>query len=556
MRSAFRPILRPIALLSGVALSAGLLAAPAATAAPAPPTHGASAPTVAAPPAEEPQRPRFNFLGFATSLYDAANTILSCEDLVAQQVLCRNEPSLEDIMNKLDKIESIIQKNRERTETALTELQKSQDYQDVNTAVTNLSPIEANIEQALKAWDALSRCTQAAVRKGATCVAYNGKDKPDQSVADGMRISQRFFTRTMGAIDISIDQAVRFYAGTKVVQGRDGLLHALWKLTKNKQDFDSSTKAPGALASKRLPIITHQLASEFLPVMLYYRNLLALYGGLRPAALTFKDKLDAEAEANRADDAIFSTKDRWTVAGASAYYRIPEVPPGTIVFVGKDGKLHKILSGEGKGKPLTASVVYRVGNILAEYGYDVEKMSASGALLPDGGRWGVQEKVKHRTNPWYSNGSERYAICAGVGIAGCPVTSGVGLRKQTYEIGHPDAVGTRDSHGNLMKLRWVPIQLLNEKATWDDLVDGKLNLGGYCYDNNLKGEPPKGVWDVEFLETFLRMGVNKRAMFEWDWVRYGDGTLKCVGPGVYVSQDAGTPYSVVEDGIAPGILRD
>jgi hypothetical protein len=106
-----------------------------------------------------------------------------------------------------------------------------------------------------------------------------------------------------------------------------------------------------------------------------------------------------------------------------------------------------------------------------------------------------------------------------------------------------------------MKLRWVPMQLLNEKATWDDLVDGKLNLGGQCY-GDLKGEPPYGVWDVEFLNTFLRTGVNQRAMFEWDWVRYGDGTLKCVGPGVYVSQNAGTPYSVVEDGIAPGILRD
>jgi hypothetical protein len=555
MRSASRPTMRPIALLSGVALSAGLLVTPTATAAPAPPTDSASAPTVAAPSAEEPQRPRLNLLGFATSLYDAANTILGCEDLVAQQVLCRNEPSLEDIMIKLDRIEAQIAINQTRTESALAELQKSQDSQDLVKAVTNLSPIEAHISEALKAWAALTKCTQAAVRKDATCVAYNGKDKPGQRVADGMRISQKFFTRTMGEIDVSIDQAARFYAGTKAIQGKDGLLHALWKLAKNKQDLDSSTKAPGALSSKRLPIITHQLANEFLPVMLYYRSLLALYGGLRPAATTFKDKEDAEAEANRADASIFATADRWTVAGASAYYRIPDVPKGTIVFVGKDGKLHKILSGEGKGKPLTASVVYRVGDILAEYGYDVGKMGASGALLPDGGRWGVQEKVKHRNNPWYSNGSERYAICAGVGFAGCPVTQGVGLRKETYEIGHPDAVGTRDSHGNLMKLRWVPMQLLNEKATWDDLVDGKLNLGGQCY-GDLKGEPPNGVWDVEFLNTFLRTGVNQRAMFEWDWVRYGDGTLKCVGPGVYVSQNAGTPYSVVEDGIAPGILRD
>jgi len=107
-----------------------------------------------------------------------------------------------------------------------------------------------------------------------------------------------------------------------------------------------------------------------------------------------------------------------------------------------------------------------------------------------------------------------------------------------------------------MKLRWVPMQLLNEKVTWDDLVDGQLNLGGSC-DGKLKGEPPAGVWDVQFLQTFLRTVVNQRAMFEWDWVGYGVASLKkCVGPGVYVSQKAGTPYSVVEGGDAPGILRD
>jgi hypothetical protein len=62
------------------------------------------------------------------------------------------------------------------------------------------------------------------------------------------------------------------------------------------------------------------------------------------------------------------------------------------------------------------------------------------------------------------------------------------------------------------------------------------------------------VWNVKFLETFRRTVENRHAMFEWDWVRYGDRVLRCVGPGVYVSQNAASPFSVVDKGTPAGVL--
>ena len=370
-------------------------------------------------------------------------------------------------------------------------------------------------------------------------------------VAEGLSESREFFISQMDKISLTIEQAAQYYAG---IEGQPsvGLLHNLWKVAKRQQDRDSGAVSPGQLPLQPV-VVTNQLASTFLPVMTYYRDMMYLYGALRPAAQKLKDKASqARSEAAIADEIIFGASDRFTVTGAFDFYRIPDVPNDTIAFVGGDGKLYKIVKGEGRGVPLTASTLMEISDQIKAYGYNAGIMSKNPSLMPDAGRFGVWEKVKHRTHKEYSYG--KYAICAGVGGFGCPGTTDPGVLESAFEIGHPDAVGSRDRYGNVMQMRWLPMQVLPVKATWARLIAGELDLGGSCSGATLKGEPPNGVWNVQFLNTFRRTVENRHAMFEWEWVMYGSRVVNCVGPGVYVSQNPVAPFSVIDQGTPTGIL--
>ena len=548
----------PTVLASALALGAGLIAGPSATAAVPPATNPAPVLQVVASTATgsltPPTTPRTDYVGIAKLAIVAATAISQCSAFTEQGLKCEKSPSIADVSKQLDQIEAQISRNQDQTMKALDSLQSAVDAQDLTKAVKDLSPITAHIEGAGKAWDALSRCANAAGTKGAKCTGYAGAPLPNVPVAEGLTESREFFLSQMDKISLTIEQAAQFYAG---VQGQPsvGLLHNLWKVAKRQQDRDSGAVSPGQLPLHPV-VVTNQLASAFLPVMTYYRDMMYLYGALRPAAQELKGKSSqARSEAAIADQEIFSESDRFTVAGAFAFYRIPDVPNDSIAYVGGDGKLYKIVKGEGRGAPLTASTVMEIGDRIKEYGYNADTMARNPSILPNAGRFGVWEKVKHRTYKEYSG---KYAICAGVGILGCPVTAVPGVLESTFEIGHPDAVGSKDRYGNVMKMRWVNMQVLPVKATWARLIAGELDLGGSCFGATLKGEPPTGVWNVQFLNTFRRTVENRHAMFEWEWVTYGERSPKCVGPGVYVSQPSPVnpvaPFSVVDQGTPAGIL--
>lgn len=153
----------------------------------------------------------------------------------------------------------------------------------------------------------------------------------------------------------------------------------------------------------------------------------------------------ARSEAKLADKNIFTASSRWTVAGSKAFYRIPTLPIGTIAYVGKDGKLYKIMQGDSKGQRLRREVVQEVGLQIASYGYSANRMAADPQLLPYKGEWGVLEKMLHRTYKEYSG---KYAICASTAsIRSCDPKLD-GAVRDTFELDHPGAIGSKDAQGN------------------------------------------------------------------------------------------------------------
>lgn len=548
-----RRIAVPIVLASVLALGAGLLVGPSTATAVAPPaTEPVSTMRADAAPvvASVAPVPRIDYAGLAKQAIGAAAAIFTCDAFTKGGLKCEKKPTIRDVATKLKQIEAQIAQNQAQTNAALDSLQRAIDAQELTKALKDLAPVRAHIFEAGKAWKAMSTCSDKAVTAGATCTGYAGGALPGVPVAEGLAESKVFFLGQIAKITLTIEQATEYFAG---IEGQPsvGLLHNLWKSAKRQQDRDSGASSPGQLPLQPV-VVTRQLATTFLPVMTYYRDLMFLYGALRPAAKELKGNSSrARSEAALADSKVFARTDRWTVAGAFDYHRIPDVPPGTFAYVGGDGKLYKVVPGEGKGTPLSAGVVMDIGDRIARYGYNADVMAKNSSLLPHSGRLGVWEKVKHRTFKEYSSG--QWAICAGVNSAmGCSSTPGANPRQQTFEIGHPDAVGTKDKYGNLMKMRWAPMQILAVKATWGRLISGEI--GNETLYSELRGEPPSGVWNVQFLETFRRTVENMYAMFEWDYVRYGDKVKYSVGPGVYLTESRGAPFSIVDKGVPAGIL--
>jgi hypothetical protein len=529
--------------LASCTLVAGLLVPIGATA--AAPTATAAATAV----------PRVAVKDLAMAAFGVAQKLYKCESIAEKGLECLKDPTIKDVLKKLDAIEAQIAANQVQTMKALDQLQRASDTQDLNKAVRDLDPIEAHILEAAAAWDALSTCAEKASTKGATCKGYNGGSTAAVPVAEGMRVSRKFFLGQMAKIDISIEQAAQRFAGTRSISGTDGLLHALWKAAKREQDRRSTPEGKTIKDPAKPPVVvTRSLVLTFLPTMTYYRDLLYLFGALRPAAMALKQKTDeAESEAKLADKRIFDPSSRWTVAGGFDFYRIPDLPVGTIAYVGKDGKLYKVMQGDTKGQRLRREVVQELGDRIAAYGYSADRMAADPQLLPYKGEWGVLEKVLHRTYKEYSG---RYAICASsASIRPCDPKLD-GAYTETFEIGHPGAVGSKDSQGNAVIERWVPMRILNNASTWQRLIDQeRATQYGSC---KLIGEPPYGVHNVKFLQTFRRLMEGHYADFTWETVRYGyavqiNVTPKCVGPGIYV-RPGGPAYSVVDRGTPPGVL--
>ena len=566
-----RRIAVPIVLTSALALGASLLVGPSTATAVSPPAADVATAAAAAPEESEPTSrrgsARMGVTALATAAYAVVGAIIDCEKLSEQIRGCPEEKTINFVSQKLKDIEAQIARNQARTEAALDALQKSLDGRDLADAVLRLNPIEAHIFEAAKAWQAMSECTQKARTAGASCTGYNGKPTAVVRVAEGIRISKVHFLGQMRKIGITVEQATQFFAGTRSIKGTDGFVHALWRSAKREQDRASGVATP--VGSLTPSIVTRALALEFLPTMTYYRDMVYLYGALKPAAMALKGKTDeAQSEVNLADSKIFAATDRWTVAGAADFYNIPDLPPGAIAYV-KDGKLHKIIEGEGRGVPLPSSAVMDLGGLLAASKYQAgptSVMAQNPHLLPHKGLFHAQEKVKHRTYLAYnSNGKDTnplFAICAdrsACSDSSEPYTA----RRETFEIGHPDAVGTKDRFGNPMKMRWTPMLITGVPVKWGDVIDStrwSAVTGGSgafrACGPGTRGEPPAGVFDVQFLQTFRRIVEGKYATYAWGcvgWTSSGNNTSH-VGPGVYLIQNASTGrFSLIERPL-PGIL--
>ena len=107
-----------------------------------------------------------------------------------------------------------------------------------------------------------------------------------------------------------------------------------------------------------------------------------------------------------------------------------------------------------------------------------------------------------------------------------------------------------------MLITGVPVKWsdVTNSTRWSEITGG---FGAFrpCY-GEVRGEPPAGVFDVQFLQTFRRIVEGKYATFAWDCVgwNYSGNNTRYVGPGVYLLQGAATGrFSLVEKPL-PGIL--
>lgn len=540
-----RRLTSPLIAVSTVALTMSLLvAAPAGAAAPT-----AQIPASSVPLASQPV-PRIDWSGVPGQILGVASTIIGCEEFSKNPQACFKNPSTADIMRKLEQIEAQMARNQAETMRALDLLQLAMDNQDLFKAVKDLAPVQSHIFEALNAWEALSKCAERAAAKVADCEGYNGKQTAKLPISDAMARTQEFFLDQMGKIGLSVEQSAQYFAGTRSVNYQDGLAAALWKVAKRQQDRQSGARSPGELPLQPV-VVTSFLSGTVLPTLTYYRDMVYLYGALRPAAKALKKQATkAEAEANLAEKTIFSGRDRSTVTGAFEFYKIPSVPTGSIAFVDGDGKLLKITPGEGKGTRLTAKVVQDLGQRLHDYGYKVSSMAQSELLLPNRGSFGVWEKVLHRYYPYWN---DWWAICPGVTLLGCNASPYVAPRRESFELGHPGAVGSRDEYQNPIRMFWVSMRLWDEKVSWSGLKAGAFGSYG---GSQIVETGDSGAWNLKFRAVFDKLVAGTYAMYEWERLAYGEST-RYVGPGIYVATDrtaARAPYSVVDKGKPAGVL--
>lgn len=272
-----------VALVSTVLVSTvpttGLLAPLGATSSLAQATPTKSAPTAASTTSST--APRMAVKDLAMAAFGVAQRLSECESIAEKGLECLKEPTIQQVLDTLAIISTQIQQNQAQTMRALDLLQRSSDTQDLNIAVGRLDSLESHIFEAASAWNALSTCAEKAVRKAATCTGHDGGPVPQVPVAEGMRLSRTFFLGQMDKIDISLEQATRRFAGTQSVSGTDGLLHALWKAAKREQDRGSVAEGKTVKDPLRPPVVvTRSLYLNFVPTMLYYRDLVYLFGAL------------------------------------------------------------------------------------------------------------------------------------------------------------------------------------------------------------------------------------------------------------------------------------
>ena len=266
-----RRIAVPIVLTSALALGAGLIMGPPASAVAPPVTEPATAAVSAdAAPvvASVAPVPRIDYAGLAKQAIGAAAAIFTCDAFTKDGLKCEKKPTIRDVATKLKQIEAQIAQNQAQTNAALDSLQKAIDAQDLTKALKDLAPVRAHIFEAGKAWEAMSTCSDKAVTAGATCTGYAGVALPGVPVAEGLSESKEFFLGQIAKITLTIEQATEYFAG---IEGQPsvGLLHNLWKSAKRQQDRDSGASSPGQLPLQPV-VVTRQLATTFLPVMTYY----------------------------------------------------------------------------------------------------------------------------------------------------------------------------------------------------------------------------------------------------------------------------------------------
>ena len=550
-----RTVMRGVAFLGATALLASLAATPAASAAPLPASEplAASEPQASlgvrasdVTPSSRSIAPRgFWEVGF----FDVLDKGLAAYDLISNCIEnqkankpCTAQPTLNDVINKLDLIQAQIQANQQRTEALLQKIIKTVNTIEANQFKTRLETIEVHIPRAIKAWKAIQVCQKEAQLSGnAKCHSYVGVRSTEMVLAEDAIQATLGWMNDKAAgpltkLDLSVPGTTKTF---------EGFSAALWKQI--KADYDASVGA-SATATRSPRVLTHQLTEAWNPVFKEWIGLMYAYGFF----VTMKKHPTEATKATQTDvnRYIFGPEKVDNISSVPIIadrYQLPSVPVGSVVFL-KGGKAYKIKKpGTPDGAHLTSADMVALGDAIKESGYFASQLSAKDI------RFVVRQPVFERAHPYYSlaNG-KKVAVCASSSSTAStcygPPSGEDAPKAVTHELSTctPETAGTLA--GNRCIWGEIPMTVTDSRLTWAD--EAKLyspsTLEKWTYGTWYKGSDSHGYFDVSF-EKY----VVGRAIYDWDTLYFsGCRVATCnnyaIGPGVYVKHSSGTSNRLVE----------
>ena len=253
---------------------------------------------------------------------------------------------LTKVYERLDVIESSIERTRRENQARFSELQDELNRQGMDASMRQFIDIENNGDEAMRAWLVLHECRINRARGQATCPDLGGTER---AISDSML---RARNRLLNIVDERWrDRDIPTLAGAYNSRGAGrGLVEAAWNVLRTKPNNAAGVPAGSQIrAGQRMPVVTPELSSSMNTILDYYGVLIARYSFLRQAAVLEKSPSQNGCEASEEESAcqrriieqIAQEAQRWvygsgagSVNSAAAQYKMPEVPSGALAVAG------------------------------------------------------------------------------------------------------------------------------------------------------------------------------------------------------------------------------
>ena len=340
-----RTVMRGVALLGATAVLASMTMAPAASAAPAPHASPQPAPRSAALDA-------FNdWTSAASSAFDIGSFIWTCLATIGGTSPCAEEDPRQAIFDKLDALDSKIDAHFEKVNQRLDGLETLATEIKIGQAQTDLATIQNAGNVAWDKYKLLQACAKSIkTSRAKECTVGGQKFSADKA----LELLREDFVKSVaqGKAAVPLAKLQGIFGG---VQGTtsNGFVYDLWRLYRVKQN-----QATGAVnmnaANFHVGAITYEISQEFTQDLKVYGEILGRWGAVLvlSAGLTKDgDSATRKAKGNlkltEVRNAILDRNVRGSAAQVINAYWIPNLQPGQMIAVNRDGTAVKIGNAGG-----------------------------------------------------------------------------------------------------------------------------------------------------------------------------------------------------------------